>query len=254
MEELATEVNGLKLDTATPEIQITQEEVGHDHNVELPGDLLESTMSTITSLSSEYTQEDQGEQLNNFSLLPNYIWYGKEKEIAKLKAVVNEKDLEIRMLKTKLWETREIVQGFASSMSERISSLVRDNPNLESKSKELEEMRSELKDLTVKLERLVEVKKERHDVAEDTTVSDTPIPIMLEMLHLEKQQRLSKWLLETSSTPVYSGSDSGFDTHTDEGSCEPPTEYFEQQFLSDLAMKTEVLEEEIAGLTVVTVL
>ena len=53
---------------------------------------------------------------------------------------------------------------------------------------------------------------------------------------------------------MYSGSDSEFDTHTGEGSCELPTEYFEQQFLSDLAMKTEVLEEEIASLTVVTVL
>ena len=194
MEDLTTEVKGLKLNTDTSEIQ---EEVDH-HNIELPGDTLESTMSTVTSLSSEYTQEDQAEQLNNFSLLPNYMWYEKEKEIAKLKAVVNEKDLEIRMLKTKLEETGEIVQGFASSMSERISSLVtvmRDNPDLECKSKELEEMRSELKDLTVKLERLVEVKEEWHDdVAEDTT--DTLISIVLEMLHLEKQQRLSKWLLE----------------------------------------------------------
>ena len=79
---------------------------------------------------------------------------------------------------------------------------------------------------------LVETKEEKlefgkeniFDFAEDTT------PIMLEMQHLEKQHYLSKWLPGAAS----------------------PEYYFEQQFLLDLVMKNEVLEEEIARLTVVT--
>lgn len=232
--------------TVTPEIPKRDDHPDIDFQ---EGDPLvpESTRSTVTSLSDcEDTTQDQTEQLKNFSLLPNSMWYEKEKEIAKLKAAVSKKDLEIQMLKTKLEETRGIVQDFSSLMSENIVTLMRDNPDLESKDKGLEEMRNELQDLTVKLKTLVEIKEEQeeeHAVAEDTT--DTPISIVL---YLEKQQRLTKWLLEAGSTPMYSGSESGF---AGEGS-EPPTEYFEQQFLSDLSVKIEALEEEIASLTVVT--
>ena len=65
-----------------------------------------------------------------------------------MKAVVNEKDLEIRMLKTKLAATGEIVRGFASALSEKISSLVTDvcdSPDLESTSKKLERVRNNFK-------------------------------------------------------------------------------------------------------------
>lgn len=228
--------------TVTPEIPKRDDHRDIDFQ---EGDPLvpESTRSTVTSLSDcEDTTQDQTEQLKNFSLLPNYMWYEKEKEIAKLKAAVSEKDLEIQMLKTKLEETRGIAQDFSSSMSEKIVTLMHDNSDLESKNKGLEEMRSELQELTVNLLEtmsLVEVEEEQA-VAEDTT--DTPIPIVLEILQ-EKQQRVTEWLLETATS-----SESGF---AGEGS-EPPTEYFEKQFLSDLPMKIEALEEEIASLTVVT--
>ena len=167
-----------------------------------------------------------------------------EQNVSELEKMLTTKNEEVMRLKTKLDETGEIVQGFACAMSEKISSLVTvvcDSSDLETTSKKLEGVRSELLDLAVKLgaaiDLLVEAKEEElefrkenlFDFAEPDT-TDTPI-IMLEMLHLEKQHRLSKRLLETSGESQ---------------------EYIEQRFLMDLALKNEVLEEEIARLTLVT--
>ena len=187
----------------------------------------------------------------------------KEEEIIKLRAVVIEKDLEILSLKSKL-ETcsmeNEIMRELTSSMSEKISgleTLLQGKIDLEGVCKELQEMKTKLHDVTLKLgitashtmeAKELEVEQERENIIYGDSTSK---PTMLELL--EKQQRLKEWVLETSSIPPsVLPSDSGLATSivdVSEGS-EPPGD-FEQQFLQDLTMKREELvrkEEEITRL------
>lgn len=143
-----------------------------------------------------------------------------------------------------LWETREIatVPGKITS----VAAVVHDNPDLDNTSKELyvEEVRSELQDLAMKLPGTAAVQE---DVAEDTT--GIHVPIMLEE-HLEKQHYMS--LGTVSVHPIYRNylfwSESGFA----DKDIEPPERFEYRQFLLDLAMKNEALDEEIQRLTMIT--
>ena len=163
-------------------------------------------------------------------------------ELEKVKTELHEKDLEIQMLKTKLDETNKELRVV--------------NTDLRIKHLELQMLKTKLDDET-SLE-LQKVNTERQELTADQFVEAeereniynvTDKPMMLEIL--QRQHRLSKWLLEIPSIRV-PPSDSGLATSIadiNEGS-ETPGD-FEQQFLQDLAMKQEELdrkEEEIARL------
>ena len=183
----------------------------------------------------------------------------EEEEIVKSKAVVNEKDMEILMLKSKLEASskeREIMVELAFSMSENISRLeimLQNRTDLKEANTELQEMKTKLQDaklqLGISVSNVMEAKESRFELERENMYIDsiTIEPTILDLL--EKQQRLKEWVLETSSIPPsVLPSDSGLATSivdVSEGG-EPP-EDFEQQFLQELAMKREeIIKKEEA--------
>ena len=168
-----------------------------------------------------------------------------EKEIGKLKALVAEKNLEIQVLETTL-ENAHLkermhsltIQELASMLSQRVAELptaVEEGTTGEGEGKSLQEMKTELQELTFKLQLVanervkgmddVKVELEREDIG-----------------RIQKGLHVSKWLEETSSVPT---SESGFVSAVNEPSImsELPGESDElfDQYLQDLAKKEEEL-------------
>ena len=210
----------------------------HSQDVELHRQLLHSLSPVSSSSIAEHQKDQEYKQM-------------EEEDIVKSKAVVNEKDMEILMLKSKLEASskeREIMVELAFSMSENISRLeimLQNRTDLKEANTELQEMKTKLQDaklqLGISVSNVMEAKESRFELERENMYIDsiTIEPTILDLL--EKQQRLKEWVLETSSIPPsVLPSDSGLATSiADVSEGGEPLEDFEQQFLQELAMKRE---------------
>ena len=208
----------------------------HGQDDQLYGQLLHPLFPVSSSSIADHEQQEDQE----FSRM----------EMGEIKALMNEKDMEILMLKSKLESNSEIMLEFSASISKNISCLetiLQGSTDLKEANSELQEMKTKLHSAKLQFEisasNIRETRESRFELERENVYIDniTAKPTILEQL--EKQQRAKEWVLETSSIlPSVLPSDSGLATsivNISEGS-EPP-EDFEQQFLQELAMKREEL-------------
>ena len=187
----------------------------------------------------------------------------EEDESVKLNTMIVEKNREIQALIAKVREVqaehrvyKNSVQEFVPVLSEKICELVafmNENIHMEERSgKKLENLKTDLQDLTVKLESVANSKQIQADEEREwgrVSLNDECVVTSLGVHHrvedlLTKQQHLSQWLLETSSIPS-SVDDSGLGTATYEPSIASEfREPHSEKLMLDIATKQEELAKK----------